>query len=620
MTGRPDDLTPDAAEEVAVRQRLVQVALGHAPADRVLRVGRLLDVHAGLWHEDQEVVVAGRRVAWTGPAGAWRGEAGERVDRRGLAAVPGFGEVHKHVESSHLTPEWEAALVLPRGCTWTVEASHEYSNVDGPGNLDFWLAHRRAGMPAKVWVLPGSAVPPTAYERTGGHFGRAEQAGFMGSPAVAGLDEVMDWPAVRDPANPSHDRLWGMIEATFSARGVVEGHAAGMREVHDVSAFAAAGMASDHEAWTAQEAMDKLARGLFLQLRPHSLREIVRGLLDMGLRDWSQVALCTDDRPAEDTLRIGATDRNVRLAVEAGLSLETAVRMVTLNPARHMRLTPWVGAVAPGRYADLVLLDDVGAVGIAEVWADGRQASEGTRYLPPVPLIERPAAATASVRLPRDLAAEDFAIMAPPGRTEVTAALLRPFHWEPEFLTATLPVASGLVQRDPAQLVTKFAVVDRHTGGGGVARMFWRGTGPATEDTALACSVAHDSHNLWAVGSSDGAMAQAVNAVRAQQGGWALVVRGRLAATVRFEVGGLMTRRPAEDLAADMEALHAAAAEVEWMWEPSSSPRWGPGFPARLCFATLTCAPWRWALVAPSEAAPEGLVNVADGRTHPVVW
>ena len=115
-------------------------------------------------------------------------------------------------------------------------------------------------------------------------------------------------------------------------------------------------------------------------------------------------------------------------------------------------------------------------------------------------------------------------------------------------------------------------------------------------------------------------MAQAVNAVRAQQGGWALVVRGRLAATVRFEVGGLMTRRPAEDLAADMEALHAAASEVEWMWEPSSSPRWGPGFPARLCFATLTCAPWRWALVAPSEAAPEGLVNVADGRTHPVVW
>jgi adenine deaminase len=442
----------------------------------------------------------------------------------------------------------------------------------------------------------------------------------MAAPQVAGLDEVMDWPAVRDVGNPSHDRLWGLIEATFAGRGVVEGHAAGMRDVHDVSAFAAAGMASDHEAWGAQEAMDKLSRGLFLEIRPHSLTEIVGGLLAMGLRDWSQCALCTDDRAAQDTLRLGATDHNVRLAVEAGLAPETAIAMVTLNPARHMRLTPWVGAVAPGRYADLVLLDDVPRIGIAEVWADGAQVSEGMRYLPAVPPIERSGAATRSVRLGRDLSADDFAIPAPPGRAAVTAALLRPFHWEPEFLTATLPVEDGLVQRDPRQLVTKFAVVDRHTGEGRVARMFWRGTGPVTASTALACSVAHDAHNVWAVGSSDEAMAGAVNAIRAMQGGWALVVRGRLAATVRFEVGGLMTRRPAEALAAEWAGLLHAAEGVEWMWEPSSSPRWGPGFPARLCFATLTCAPWAWALVAPSPLAPEGLVNVRDGRTHPVVW
>ena len=583
-------------------------------------MGRLLDVHTGLWLSDAEVVISGRRIAHVGPAGGWTGQAEARAHRPDLSAVPGFGEVHKHIESSHLTPEHEAALVIPRGCTWTCEASHEYSNVDGPGNLEFWLAHRRAGMPAKIFPLPGSAVPPTGYEHGGGHFGREAQAGFLQTPQVAGLDEVMDWPAVWDAGNPSHDRLWGMIEATFAARGVVEGHAAGMRAPVDISAFAAAGMASDHEAWTAEEAMDKLQRGLFLEMRPHSLREMIGGLIARGLTRWDQCALCTDDRPAQDTLRLGATDHNVRLAIEAGLAPETAIALVTLNPARHMRLTPWVGAVAPGRYADLVLLSDVGTVAIAEVWADGRQVSEGTRYLPDVPVIDRPEAATRSVRIGRDLSAEDFAIAAPEGRETVTAALLRPFHWEPDFLTATLPVVDGIVQRDTAETITKFAIVDRFAGTGAVSKMFWRGTGPATPGTALACSMAHDKHNVWACGSDDAAMALAVNTIAGMQGGWALVIEGALAATVRYEIGGLMTRRTAEELSAEMDALYAAAARVDWMWEPTSSPRWTPGFPERLAFATLTCAPWAWVLVAPSDHAPEGLVNVRTGATHPVVW
>jgi adenine deaminase len=122
----------------------------------------------------------------------------EVVDRAAFSAVPGFGEVHKHIESSHLTPEYEAALVIPRGNTWTCEASHEFSNVDGPHNLEFWLTARRHGSPMKIFPLPGSAVPPTAYEWGGGHFGYGEQqAGFLReSLMVAGLDEVMDWPAV----------------------------------------------------------------------------------------------------------------------------------------------------------------------------------------------------------------------------------------------------------------------------------------------------------------------------------------------------------------------------------------------------------------------------------------
>jgi adenine deaminase len=617
----PTDQLINAADEVRIRQNLALVALGKRPADRIVRVGRLLDVYGRNWHADQEIVIAGRRIAWVGPAGAYSGEVGERVDAGNLSAVPGFGEVHKHIESSHLTPEYEAALVLPHGNTWTCEASHEFSNVDGPHNLEFWLTARLAGSPMKIFPLPGSAVPPTAYEWGGGHFGYAEQQSFLQQQLmVAGLDEVMDWPAVWNPENPSYERLWGMIRATFEQRGVVEGHAAGMRAIDDINAFAAAGMASDHEAWTTQEVQDKLRRGLFIELRPHSLAEIVTGLRAAGQTDWSNFALCTDDRSCSDTLKIGATDHNVRLAIQAGLAPEIAIQMVTINPARHMRLTPWVGAIAPGRFADIVLLDDVQTLAIDQVWADGEQVSAGTKFLRPVPSIAWPEWATQTINIEREMTADDFAIPAVPGRDTMHAAVLRPFHWDDDFITMDLPVRDGAVQRDSDRNVTKFAIVDRFSGAGKTSKMFWLGTGPSTADVALACSMGHDKHNIWVVGSSDSAMAQAVNALRQTQGGWALVRNGVVLATVRYEVGGLMTQRPPAELDAEMQELYRQGETIDWMYEPTFSPRWWPGFPERLAFATLTCAPWRWVLVAPSPLAPDGLVNVATGQTHPVVW
>ncbi|MBZ9938912.1 amidohydrolase family protein [Mesorhizobium sp. BR1-1-16] len=618
----PDDLIIEAGDEIAIRQDLTLTALGKRPADRVLRVGRLLDVHSRSWLVDQEIVIKGRRIAYVGPAGSWTGDVAERLHEPDLAAVPGFGEAHKHIESSHLTPEYETALVMPRGCTWVCEASHEFSNVNGAKNLEFWLEARRRGSPMKIFPLPGSAVPPTAYEWGGGWFGYDEQKAFMAeSLMVAGLDEVMDWPSVWNPDNPSYDRLWGMIRATFEKRGVVEGHAAGIRDLPTINAFAAAGMASDHEGWFLEEVWEKLTHGLFVELRPHSLPDIIKGLIGKGLSDWSQVAFVTDDRSASDTLKIGATDHNVRLAIENGLAPEIAIQCVTINPARHMRLTPWVGSIAPGRFADIVLLDNVQTLSVAKVFADGRKAAEAGRYEGPLPKIDWPDWATRTVNLGRTVTADDFAIAAPVAAGPTAkAALLRPFHWHDDFITMDLPVADGAVQRDESRNVTKFAIVDRFSGEAKVAKMFWLGTGPRTPDTALGATLGHDKHNIWVVGSSDAAMAMVANELAAQQGGWVLVSGGKVVARVHYEVGGLMTARPAEVLDAEMQALSAEGAKIDWMYEPTFSPRWWPGFPERLSFATLTCAPWRWVLVAPSPLAPEGFVNVATGATHPVVW
>ncbi len=617
----PDDLLITAESETRIRQHLVLVGLGKRRADRALRVGRLFDVHTRTWREDQEIVISGRRIAWTGPAGAYPGEVTERVHEPDLAAVPGFGEVHKHIESSHLTPEWEAALVIPRGNTWTCEASHEFSNVNGPKNLEFWLEARKRGSPLKIFPLPGSAVPPTAYEWGGGWFGYEEQKQFIESSLmVPGLDEVMDWPAVWNPDSPSYSRLWGMIRATFERRAVIEGHGAGLRDIETISAFAAAGLSSDHEAWTPEEVWEKLARGIFMELRPYAMDQIIPFLLQKGLADWSQIAFTTDDRSASDTVKLGASDYNARTAISHGLAPEIAIQCITINPARHMRLTPWVGSIAPGRFADMVLLSDVGTLQIAKVWADGAPVSEGTSFTGHVPKIDWPDWARRTVNIQRTVMAADFALPAAAGRNTMHAAVLRPFHWADGFITMDMKVANGEVQRDPDRNVTKFAIVDRFSGEARISKMFWLGCGPRDPETALGCSVMHDKHNIWICGSSDAAMALVANTLAEMQGGWCLVRNGKVVARVHYEIGGLMTCRPHDELDAEMQHLYAEGAKVDWMFEPTFHPRWFPGFPERLIFATLTCAPWRWVLVAPCEQAPHGFVNVQTGDTHPVVW
>ena len=609
----------DFTQEITLRKSLVQVALGRVEADVLLRVGRLLDTGTATWIDNAEIAISQGRIAFVGPNGSFGGTAKTTVDRSTLSAVPGLGEVHKHIESSHITPEFEAALVLPRGNTWTCEASHELSNVLPEQTLDFWLKAREAGSPLKIFPLPGSAVPPTGWEH-GAYLDGGHQTAFMGNPMTAGLDEVMDWPAITQSRNPGHDRLWSMIGATMAARGVVEGHGAGLRDLPDINAFAAAGLASDHEAWTAQEAWDKLRRGIFVQIRVHTLDDIIKGLLDLGLRDWSQLAVTTDDRSATDTLRLGGTDYNVRRAIKAGLPPEVAVQLATINPARHMRLTPWVGSVSPGRFADIVLLEDVENFLIREVWADGRQVSDGTTYLPDPIRIDWPEWAHDTINIGRELTADDFAIKAETGRSEMQAPVLRPFQWSDDVPVRTLPVSDGQVQRDSAQNITKFSIIDRYSGKGAVTKMFWLGCGPKDPDTALCCSMGHDKHNIWCVGSSDSAMALAVNELAQMGGGWVLVHEGKVTARVHYEIAGLMTARPAEENDLEMRALYAAGEKVEWMYEPSFHPRWQPGFPERLAIATLTCAPWRWNLVAYSDHAPQGLIHVVTGETRPVVF
>ena len=600
------------SEEAKVRQGLVLVALAKEPADLLIHDVRILNVFAQVWLDHQDIVIKGKRIAWTGDTGTWKGQVKQTVEANNESAVPGFGESHKHIESTHLTPEYEGALCIPGGNTWTVEASHEFSNVNGASNTEFWMMARKQGSIHKIFLALGSATPPTAFESGGGYYAYDDIGELTRQdPWVLGLDEVMDWPAVWNPKHPGYQRMWEVIQATWDTGKVVQGHGAGLVTPNEAAAFAAAGLSSDHEVRQAEEAWEKLSRGVFLELRPDSLLNAVPALLKHGIRDWSHVSLVTDDRDVAAAIHVGTMDYNVRTAIKAGIPLEAAYSAASFNPARHWHVEHLVGSIAPGRYADVVLLKDVKTVAIDRVFADGQLAAENGKFLLPVPKVDYPAWATQTMNIGREVTAEDFAIMAPAGKTEVTAAILHPNFRDPEIPQEKLSVRDGEVQRDEARGISKVAVVDRYSGKGLVSKAFWQGVGPGTPDSALAGSVNHDLHNLWAVGSSDGAMALAINELAKLGGGWVLVREGKVAARVSYEVGGLMSARPPEVVAAETEELYRQGDTMKWIGEP--------GIPKRMIFALITCAPFTWVLVAPYEGNPGGIVNVQTGQAFPVV-
>ena len=603
------------SEETRMRQELVLVALGKRPADLIIRGATVLDVFTLLWKENQDIVVKGNRIAWVGEAGAWPGEAGDIVAAEEEWAVPGFGESHKHIESGYVSPEFEAELVIPGGNTWTAEGSHEMCNVVGEHSVDFWLIAAAHGSPLKIYVAVGSATPPTVYEHTAGYYGYDEMREFLSRDArVAGLGEVMDWTSVWDPEAPGYQRLWEVMQATADSRAVLEGHGMGLDDSNRVSAFAAAGLSSDHHIKTGEECLLKLRSGLFIELPRHSLATVLPYLLGNGVQDWSNVSICTDDRDALEALRDGTMDYNIRTAIEAGVSVEVAYAMASYYPARHWHLEHQVGSITPGRYADIVLMKDLEKVSVGRVFVNGRLAAEDGEYLLDIPRIEYPDWVRKSIHVGRRLNAEDFAIQAPVGRSKVKAALLEFWHFEEEFLTETMEVRDGQVGPDMKRGISKVAVVDRYHGDAQVSRMFWRGVGPRDSDSALTSSVCHDTHNIWVVGNSDAAMALAVNAVVEMGGGWALVRNGVIVAKIRLEIGGLMSQRPAREVAADIEKFYATADEMEWIGYQPGTTR------VDMSKAFLTCTPWKWVLVAPCKEASDGFVNVTNGQTHPVVW
>jgi adenine deaminase len=517
------------------RAALIAVARGDAPPDLVIEGAHVLSVFTREWLE-LDVAIAGGRIAGLGAY-----DGGERVDARGQYLVPGFIDAHVHIESSKLTPAEFARAVVPHGTTAVVTDPHEVANVLGREGVE-WMLEASEALPLDVFVMAPSCVPASDFESPSCPLEPADMEAILRHPRALGVAEMMNFPGViaGDPAVLARLDVAGATHA--------DGHAPGVTG-RGLDAYVSAGIRSDHEATTLEEALEKRRRGMWVLLREASNAHNLRDLLPLVERYGPEhCAFCTDDREPDFLYRDGHIDQMCRVAVAEGIAPEAALLMATLHPARCHGLLDR-GGVAPGLRADLVLLDDLESFRPARVYKDGALVAEGGRAEPferrAIP--ERVRSTMRSAPLPDDA----FAIPAEPGRVrviEIVPGQLITHAREEEPATR-----DGHVVADPERDLAKIAVVERHHATGRVGKGLVRGFGLRTG--AFASTVAHDAHNLVVVGVTDGDMVAC--AARLQEIGGGIVVArdGAIRGELALPVAGLLSDEPVEDVVAALERL-----------------------------------------------------------------
>jgi adenine deaminase len=601
-TAQAQALPAGAQDRISARLRLMRVALGQEPSDLVITDGTLLDTLTGELLPGWGVAIAGDRIAAVGNVERCVGASTVRISAKGLTLVPGFVDAHYHCESSRVSARRHAEVTLPQGLTAYFEGTHEIANAGRglPGVEYFVEAGRR--LPQKIYPCVSSATPPSPVETTSGYIGYAEAAlAFERWPEEArGIDEVMDLPRVLDGSA----RLHGVIQAALDGHRVVAGH--GSPPLDALDGWIAAGIMSSHSPRVA-EALTMLRKGVHLQLKTERTAEIIKQLLDLPLRDWRNVGLAVDDRTVADLLDRGGMDHEVRTAIAMGVPAITAYQMATVNNAAHWQVSHLHGLIAPGRYADVLLVSDLEKVVIDRVFASGRLVAEKGRLTGPLDAGPLDPSLRNTVRLSRELRASDFEILAPPNRGDVQAYVLPPRYFSRELgpITKTLRVSGSRVQRDLARGITKFAVVERYGKGMSIGVSFWE---LGFDQGAIAWTVNHDHHNLGVLGATDEDMAVAANRCAAIEGGYVIVKDGKVLAELALPIAGLMSDDDPVAVAEKIRRLDKVATELH----PASSLAQHPT--DQITFMNLTCDPWKYSLT------DLGLFNLQTQERMPVVF
>jgi adenine deaminase len=510
------------------------VARGDEPADLVVRGGRVLSVFTREWLDAPVAIVDGHI------AGLGDYEGREMLDATGRYVVPGFIDAHMHLESSKLLVDEFARLVLPFGTTTVVADPHEIANVLGTDGVH-WLIDVCDEIPLDVYFMASSCVPASHFESPRRELTPGDLDALLRRRRVIGLAEMMNFPGVIAGAESELAKL-------RLARHV-DGHAPGVLGAA-LNAYAAAGIGSDHEAYTEEEGRERLRAGMWLLIREATAARNLRALLPL-LSEYGpgRIAFCTDDREPEHIAAEGHINSIVRDAVAWGIPPEDALVCASLNPALWHGLQR-LGAVAPGYRADLLVLPDLEHFVPDVVLKNGAPVAE-------FPRAEVPDWVRHTVRIGA-FGPEMFRIPFSGGSAHVIGVI--PGQIVTDALTATPPTRAGEALADPEQDLAKIAVVERHLGTGRAGLGLVRGFG--LKRGAIASTVAHDAHNVVVVGMNDASMAAAVRRLANRGGGIVVVDGAEVLAELPLPVAGLLSDAPLEEVVDRSHALAAAAREL----------------------------------------------------------
>jgi adenine deaminase len=521
--------------------KLIAVACGHDSADLILANARIVNVFNGEI-EPGNVAITGGYIAGIGDYQ----QAKEIIDLKNNYLVPGFINGHVHIESSMLDIGQYARAVVPRGTTSLVTDLHEIANVCGLEGIRYVLDAARH-VPLDIFLMAPSCVPATHLETSGARLGIMEIRQILRSKQCIGLGEVMNYPGVIN----GDETVLGKINAAFGK--VIDGHAPGVSG-KDLNAYIAAGILSDHESVTLDEALEKLSCGMHIMIREGSSEKNLETLLPMVTdATYCRCMLVVDDRSCVDILRDGDIDAVVRKAICLGLNSVRAIQMTTINTAEYFRLNR-LGAIAPGYFANLIVTGDLNTLPIDMVFYRGHLAGRDKKPLFPVPVSGgKELRGTVNVK---PFSVEDLQLKVR-GKTVQVIEII-PGQIITRKKTVEVEVSNGQWRSDVHRDILKLVVVERHKSTGNIGLGLVTGFG--LKRGALASSIAHDSHNIVAVGTNDTDIYRAVNEIEKLQGGLVVVADGKVIASLALPVAGLLSNKPLETVVDGLDKVEKAAA------------------------------------------------------------
>jgi len=517
-------------------------------ADLLLH-GSLVNVYSGNISESYVGVKDGRIIY----VGGKPIRATKNLDVGSKFILPAYIDGHVHIESSLVTPSQFALAAIPRGTCCVVADPHEIANVCGVEGIKFMIEDS-ARTPLKIYFMIPSCVPATNLETSGAKIGLKEIEELKGLKQILGLGEVMNFPGVIK----GEEEVMAKIRACEGM--VIDGHAPGLRG-EELCAYVAAGVMSDHESVTAEEAMEKVSLGMWVMIREGSTAKNLSELAAIVSKGCPErVMLVTDDQHADDLLAEGHLDHVLRRAVEEGIDPVDAVRMVTVKPAEYFGLRR-LGGVSPGKCADMVIVDDLKEFKAEMVFIDGRIVAKEGKYLGSVgrSIVKKEVEKTVHIS---ELLSADLKVIhrGPEGKVEIRVIEVVPDQIITNEMLCELPVENGEVLPDLEKDVVKICVVERHRETGRIGKGFVKGFG--LKEGALASTVAHDSHNIIAIGVSDDEICRAVNRLREINGGLVAVNGNEVKSELPLPIAGLMSDRGVEFVAERMDELNKSASDL----------------------------------------------------------